>query len=225
MKASNQLLGILIFFIAMQTFALSGQVNKNGKIVVVIDPGHGGIDSGAIGPKGIQEKKVVLKISQEILRLNKTIFKDQFEIYLTRYTDTLISLRQRALLANFLNANLFISIHCNQAKNKDGKGVEVFVSDPHKTFQHKNIEESIWLATGILKEFKDGLGFISRNVKSDSFQVLREATPICPAVLLEVGFISNIDEGNYFNQEGNIKAAALAVLVSIHKYLKLLNML
>jgi N-acetylmuramoyl-L-alanine amidase len=61
------------------------------KKVVVIDPGHGGIDSGAIGVNGTYEKDVVLKVSKAILKLDKSLFDNELDIYLTRYKDTLIS--------------------------------------------------------------------------------------------------------------------------------------
>lgn len=62
------------------------------KKVIIIDPGHGGNDSGAIGINGTYEKDVVLKIAKEILKLNKSLFDSELDIYLTRYKDTLISL-------------------------------------------------------------------------------------------------------------------------------------
>ncbi|HBY68193.1 MAG TPA: N-acetylmuramoyl-L-alanine amidase, partial [Flavobacteriaceae bacterium] len=63
--------------------------------VIIIDPGHGGKDTGAIGTNSIQEKDVVLDIANEIIRLNKTLINNKFDIYSTRYKDTLISLSDR----------------------------------------------------------------------------------------------------------------------------------
>ena len=79
------------------------QLNQTRKQIIVIDPGHGGKDSGAVGINGIQEKNIVLKIAKQIIELNETAFKDNFEIYLTRYKDTLISLGDRTKLAKSLN--------------------------------------------------------------------------------------------------------------------------
>ena len=81
------------------------------KKVVVIDPGHGGIDSGAIGVNGIYEKVMVLKIAKEVLKLNKSLFDNEFDIYLTRYNDTLISLSNRTRLTKSLDTNVFVSLH------------------------------------------------------------------------------------------------------------------
>ena len=79
------------------------------KPVVIIDPGHGGPDSGAIGTNGILEKDVILAIAKKCLQLNRTLFQDSLEIYLTRYTDTLVSLGTRARLAKALGADAFVS--------------------------------------------------------------------------------------------------------------------
>ena len=81
--------------------------------VIVIDPGHGGTDSGAIGINDILEKDVVLNVAKEIIGLNKTLFDERFAIYPTRYTDTLISLKDRSRLAKALKADVFVSLHCN----------------------------------------------------------------------------------------------------------------
>jgi len=109
---------------------------------IIIDVGHGGKDSGAIGINGIQEKDVVLDIAKEILKLNKTIFEDIFDIFLTRYKDTLISLSDRTKLAKALNADLFVSLHCNHSDNPNARGVEVYVSNRQAIYS----KESIWLA-------------------------------------------------------------------------------
>ena len=77
--------------------------------VIIIDPGHGGIDTGAIGTNTIREKDVTLRIAKEIIRLNKTLLNNEFDIYSTRYKDTLISLSDRSRLAKSLKANVFVS--------------------------------------------------------------------------------------------------------------------
>jgi len=79
-----------------------------------------GKDSGAIGINEIMEKNMVLQLANEILRLNKG--QSNLEIYLTRYSDSLISLTDRTKLARALKADVFISLHCNHAKNPDATG-------------------------------------------------------------------------------------------------------
>ena len=185
------------------------------KIVVVIDPGHGGKDYGAIGINGIQEKDVVLNVAKEIIRLNKTILDDEFDIYLTRYEDTLISLSDRSKLAKSLNADVFVSLHCNASQNSS-KGMEVYVHNS----DNSNTKESIVLGASVLNENTQKLGFKKRGVKVANFQVLRETT-FCPAALVELGFVTNVDEADYFLNPKNIKAMALAILMGITNYLNI----
>ena len=92
---------------------------------IIIDVGHGGKDAGAIGVNGIQEKDVVLDIANAILKLNN-VLEEPLDIYLTRYSDTLISLSDRTKLAKALKADLFVSLHCNHSDNPDARGIEVY---------------------------------------------------------------------------------------------------
>ena len=112
------------------------------KKVVVIDPGHGGIDSGAIAVNGIYEKDVVLNVAKAILKLNKSLFENELDIYLTRYSDTLISLSDRSRLAKSLKADVFVSLHCNHSANINARGIEVYVAKD----DYGHSETSVWLA-------------------------------------------------------------------------------
>ncbi|WP_114491779.1 N-acetylmuramoyl-L-alanine amidase family protein [Candidatus Ulvibacter alkanivorans] len=187
-----------------------GQSHKNGKTVVVIDPGHGGTDSGAIGINGEEEKGLVLKIAKQIANLNESLFGKEYEIYLTRYSDTLVSLGSRSKLAKTLNADLFVSLHCNHSVNSNAKGVEVYVSK-----KGKYVRESIQMAYQIQKGLSQNIGFNSRGVKFANFQVLRETVNYCPTVLVELGFLSNQDEARHLTEEENILAIALSILIGL----------
>ncbi|RME23161.1 MAG: N-acetylmuramoyl-L-alanine amidase, partial [Candidatus Zixiibacteriota bacterium] len=98
--------------------------------VIVIDPGHGGDDYGAIGPRGTREKDVVLRIAKELARI---IRKDkQFKVIMTRDRDKTVSLEQRAAIANKAGADLFISIHANASPKHRVRGWNVFFLAPAK---------------------------------------------------------------------------------------------
>ncbi len=184
------------------------------KKVVVIDPGHGGMDSGAIGVNGIYEKDVVLDVAQEILKLNKSLFNNELDIYLTRYNDTLISLSDRSRLAKSLKADVFVSLHCNASQNTS-RGVEVYVHNSESS----NSKTSFALGVAVLNENTQKLGFKKRSVKFANFQVLRETISYCPSVLVEMGFMTDTDEADYFLETRNIKALALTVLMGVMGYL------
>ena len=177
---------------------------------IIIDVGHGGKDAGAIGINQIQEKDIVLDIANAILKLNKELGKP-LDIYLTRYKDTLISLSDRIRLAKILKADLFVSLHCNHSDNPNARGIEVYASKK----QAKYSKESVFVGYQIEKMLCTAIGYESRGVKFANFQVLRETVGFCPSVLLELGFLSNKDEGTYISNATNIQFAANAILLSI----------
>jgi len=186
------------------------QVNK--RAIVVLDPGHGGVDSGAIGINGIKEKDVVLEVASEVIRLNNTLFNKKLDIYLTRYTDTLISLGHRTKLARALQPDFFVSIHCNQATRRAAQGIEVYVQKPSHNRNIELLSKSENFASAILFEFDKALGFKIRGVKYANFQVLRETQFTCPAVLLELGFLSNSDEAKHSKRKESISGYAMVIL-------------
>ena len=95
----------------------------NKKKVVVLDPGHGGKDPGAIGYSGVYEKNITLAMAKEL----KTILeKEGYKVYLTRSTDIFIPLRDRVKIARKHNADLFMSIHADSAVNRSAKGLSVY---------------------------------------------------------------------------------------------------
>jgi N-acetylmuramoyl-L-alanine amidase len=93
---------------------------------VVLDPGHGGSDPGAIGQAGVKEKDVTLAIAR---RVAPVLAHDGTQVLLTRDDDRFVSLEERTARANAFNADLFISIHCNAAENHAKHGVETYVLD------------------------------------------------------------------------------------------------
>ena len=106
-----------------------GQTPKRGgaparhRLLVVLDPGHGGEDLGAIGPKGLEEKQVALDLA---LALAMQLTEAGMNVQLTRRQDVLIPLWDRARLANEAGADLFISLHLNAARTRQAKGSEVY---------------------------------------------------------------------------------------------------
>ena len=215
-----QLKVLITIILALELFGLSSpvlaQINQTRKLIIVIDPGHGGKDSGAVGINGILEKDVVLKIAKQMVELNETTFHNQYKIYLTRYKDTLISLGDRSELAKTLKADVFISLHCNHSDNSNARGLEVFVSKK----QGKYFQESILLAYDLQKKLKEKIGFESRGVKFANFQVLRETNDYFPSVLLELGFLSNNNEAEHFSNPKKNSIMALALSIEVFNYLK-----
>lgn len=187
------------------------------KSIIVLDPGHGGRDPGAIGINGIREKDIALAVGKEVVRLNRELYDNRLEIFLTRYSDTLISLSHRTKLAKALQADVFVSIHCNQAERRAAQGIEIFVYQINRIGNMAIQRKSENLAQLLLLEFHNSLGFKIRGVKQADFQVLRDLRSTCPAILLELGFLSNTMEAEHSYKKSSISAYALAILQTLIK--------
>ncbi|MDO6818453.1 N-acetylmuramoyl-L-alanine amidase [Zobellia sp. 1_MG-2023] len=177
---------------------------------IIIDVGHGGKDAGAIGINNIQEKDVVLNIANTILKLNNELDRP-LDIYLTRYNDTLIYLSDRTKLAKILDADLFVSLHCNHSDNSNARGLEVYASRKQTNYS----KESIYIGYQIEKALCKEIGYESRGVKFANFLVLKDTIGYCASILLELGFLSNKDEGNYISDVTSVQFIASTILSSI----------
>jgi N-acetylmuramoyl-L-alanine amidase len=188
---------------------------------IVIDPGHGGSDSGATA-NGIIEKELVLDVSLKVKDLLK---KTDIPFVLTRETDIYISPGERAVFAKEKNADLFVSIHANYYKDSSVTGVE--------TFYHKNSlptgkyaisegkperKDSKALATYIQKRLVEKMGLKDRKAKEGNYQVIRETS--MTAVLAELGFLTNKGDAAKLNTQEYRQKAAEAIYLGIVDYLK-----
>ena len=188
---------------------------------IVIDPGHGGREVGAVGPGGLMEKDITLAIARKLQ--SSLASKLGARVVLTRDDDSVVSLDQRTALANQYKADLFLSVHLNAAVVKDARGSETYflsleASDElaRKAAEGENAQSSVpnpnadlnlilWdlahqayvgessrFAQVIQEEMNAATGVANRGVKQAPFKVLVGAT--MPAALVEVGFISNPEE-------------------------------
>ena len=206
---------LMLLLIGINTISIAQEASPSRKpFIVVIDPGHGGIDSGALSRNGIMEKDIVLSIATKMLKLNEIIYNGSLEIYLTRYTDTLISLTDRSRVAKKLRADVFISLHCNQSNNLTVAGTEVYI---HPKSEVK-LKESANLGYSIQKGLSDELGVRNRGIKHGNFQVLRDSPKGSASILLELGFLSQTDEAIYLSKGTSQYAIAMLILVSLFKF-------
>ena len=182
------------------------------KKTIVIDPGHGGRDSGAVGPNGAEEKSVNLSIARVVLNLLE--LESKHIVLLTREGNNYVSLTDRADFSNSANADLFISIHANASPQHTANGYEVFTS-PGPTDADRM---ATLLMRNMAAEFPDRKARMDIQDgdpdKEAKFFVLMKTK--APAVLFETGFIDNI-EGEKFltnrqNQDRLAKVIVRAVL-------------
>jgi len=173
-------------------------------IEVIIDAGHGDTDPGAISKSGKFEKDLTLAIALKVAdRLkNEPLIKP----VLIRDDDTYTSPAERAAEANKLGVDLYVSIHANSSDQSSVKGTETFYWR----------DDSLKFAETVHKELLAAIGSSDRSVKRDRFLVIRETT--MPAVLLELGFISNAeDEAKLYNDQMQNRIAD-AIVKAIKKY-------
>ena len=165
---------------------------------IVIDPGHGGSDTGTVGPSGLQEKDLVLDVAERLSRLLKTHLGAV--TMLTRSDDTFVPLPSRSALANNVGADLFVSIHANSSSARSVRGVETFYVAP--TAYRGSTSGSPPLAVSASRRFAAMVQHAlfatlshadpmlqDRGVKAAPLSVL--AVPTMPSVLTEISFVSS----------------------------------
>lgn len=185
--------------------------------VITIDPGHGGSDSGAIGPTGVMEKNVTLRVSLELQKLLK---EEGAIVHMTRTKDTEVSakksnatdieeLQARCDIANKVKSDIFLSIHMDSFTNKSAKGTTGY-------YYAKGSRRSRELADKIRANLVDQLGTSSRGTQTCNFYVVRHTD--MPATLIEIAFISNPEEEKMMDSKEGIQKAALAIADGIADY-------
>ncbi len=186
------------------SLAIQAKATKTPKpLTVMIDAGHGGSDSGAVSKcRTLKEKDLNLDLA---LKTGKLLSKAGIKVLYTRTKDTTLSLAERCSAASKQRADLFVSIHANKASNTNANGIETFVLTPSgypgtsansspRGWQigNKNDYNSNLLGYSVQRALiKDSTTF-DRGLKRQSFFVLRET--YCPATLVEVGFLSNVED-------------------------------
>jgi len=158
--------------------------SQTKRFLVVVDPGHGGWDPGAVGYYGTQEKEINLNIARFMRLLG--LYDDEVSIVLTRSEDIYIPHRERTGLANRLRANLFVSVHANaHPRSSAANGIEVLVHDDTSL---PTYSQSRSLALLLQKRLTRALGVTDRGIKH---QMLFIRWAEMPAVLIETGFLTN----------------------------------
>lgn len=181
---------------------MSADPTNPNKIKVVIDAGHGGIDTGAQS-NSILEKQIVADVSSHL----KELCSDKnIEIILLRTEDEFMSLQDRLTKIEALSPDLVISLHANYSPDRDRNGVEVFVAENEFTVK------SSYFGTKILESFKRK-DFKTSALQSANFFLLKNLK--CPAVTVELGFLSNPEDMKYLNSEFGQKFLAKQIASSL----------
>jgi N-acetylmuramoyl-L-alanine amidase len=219
-------------------------------LTVVIDPGHGGKDPGAIGPGGLMEKTVVLQVAQELRQIIREVLP-HCRVVLTRDTDVFIPLKRRADTANQQQADLFVSIHANSSANAEASGIEtwylsfaanarakttaarenqmqvrqlsmleIILRDLHQT---DRINQSAVLA-GMAQTY------LARHMARQYDGIIDrgvDGAPFVvllhttmPSILVEISFMSNPRDEKRLGEQAYQRSLAYGIFSGLHKYLQ-----
>jgi len=214
---------------------------------IVIDPGHGGKDPGAISPTGLMEKDITLSVAK---LLRKRLKKEGFEVFLTREKDVFIPLEERTAFANRKKADLFLSLHVNSNTKKSVRGIETYflnlttdssaievaarenatssksISDLQLIIDdlmlNSKINESSKFASCLQKSIISSVSSIDYRgkdlgVKQAPFFVLLGAQ--MPSVLLEIGFITNSKDRRLMTKKSYQNVLIDGIAKGINKYI------
>lgn len=179
----------------------------SGKTIVVVDPGHGGKDAGAIGIGGAYEKNVIFPISQQVAQL---LEQQGVKVIMTRDSDFFVELQDRAQIANRSGADLFVSIHANSMgmSRPDINGLEVYYYSG----------TSVALAKAIQRNILQRVDVRDRGVRQARFYVLRKTS--MPAVLVETGYLTGREDAPKLSDADYRRQMAEAIASGILEYIK-----
>lgn len=177
---------------------------------IVIDPGHGGHDPGAVGPKKLYEKDVVLDIA---LKLKEILMKDPLnEVFLTREKDVFIPLEERTVIANRKNADFFVSIHANASPKSTAKGIETYLlnwTDDEEAMRVAARENAISLKR--MKAMQRQMDVVE-IIKSDLMRENKRDESIKLANYIQKSLVTNLDTRYQHIVDLGVKQALFYVL-------------
>ena len=176
---------------------------------ICIDPGHGGRDSGTVAADGTEEKALTLDIAR---RIRDGLVSKGAVVVMTREADQFVSVEQRAECCNGDGAGLFVSIHVNSFGTPDVRGFEVYYFAGHASAASSRAAEAIRRALAAALDERD------RGVRRAGYGVLAQTK--CPAVLVEVGYMTNPDEPARLEDETYRQRLADAVVAGVVEFAK-----
>jgi N-acetylmuramoyl-L-alanine amidase len=183
---------------------------SNGKPLVMLDPGHGGKDPGAIGLGGLREVDVILPVAKRVAEI---LERQGIAVKMTRNSDYFVGLDERVTMSREAGATLFVSIHANSIDNRpDVNGLELY---------HYNLGQSFaeTVHSAVLDYVnKNGFYLADRRVRSARFLVLRKST--IPAILVETGYLTSEAESARLRRDDYQKVMAEGIAKGIVQYIK-----
>lgn len=232
LRLYKKILSILILLLVFPGLSAMAE-SPRGKYVIVIDAAHGGTDKGVKLSRNLYEKDVTLAIAKGLKGdLNKT---KNIKVYLTRSTDKNVSTSERMGVATKLKADLFISLSINAGFGKSSSGYEVYfpgfkgisskkggsdkiVSDMVRS---RYLNESVRFAQIVMKNIDKVFRRQGRGLRNAPIPILEELT--IPAVVIELGFATNIKDRNKLKSKKIQESIAKALSRSVKEYFSTLG--
>ena len=180
----------------------AGEMYEMSK-TVVIDAGHGGRDVGAVF-EGQRESDIVKSIANKIYQLNQ---QNHVKIILLRDTDEFVGLNDRVTKVNEIKPDFLISLHAQTSPNNNHNGINAFISQENSFYNQSNEIASI------LMEEVSSENLTKGKINVVNFKLIKEVE--CPAVMLEIGFLSNMADRNYISSEKGQNEIATKILEAI----------
>ena len=213
------------------------EVTNSQDWAIIIDPGHGGADDrGSEGSTGLLEKDVVLKLAKRIQQLSE---HKEMQVYLTRQVDTKKTHFERIQVANRNEGKLFLSLHCNASFSPHEKGVRIYLNNPKGQLRFpSSIGQTpagqrlkILAQANFLKQSRDfafalqtELNFLTEiPVTITELPLVALSEIYMPAVVLELGYLSNIEDLEQLSNAEYIASVAQAVTRAIQHYVSSMN--
>jgi N-acetylmuramoyl-L-alanine amidase len=172
---------------------------------IVIDPGHGGNDSGAIGARGTLEKNVTIRTSR---LLSEKLSAAGANVIMTRNSDIYVGLPSRVSMSHYRNADAFISVHYDSIRDSSVRGIT--------SYYYKNSDVS--LASALQSEIIRSTQMKSRGYRQGNYQVIRNNRQ--PSTLLELGYLSNVSEELTINSAGYQENVTNGIYYGLAQYFK-----
>ncbi|HWL12123.1 MAG TPA: N-acetylmuramoyl-L-alanine amidase, partial [Ureibacillus sp.] len=197
---------------SVKGYVSTAYITKNAasvKKIIVLDPGHGGKDPGAVA-NGLREKDIVLSVG---LYLRDYLKAAGVEVIMTRTSDVYLTLDERVAIAKNSGADSFVSLHMNAAASTSASGTETYSSTAGDS---NRVNSSAKLSQFIQERLVDELGTRDRGEKNADYVVIYK-NPL-PSVLAEMGFLTNAAEAKYVN--AHKKKTARAIYLGIMDYYK-----
>jgi N-acetylmuramoyl-L-alanine amidase len=206
-----------------------GKIQSTGPVrTIVLDAGHGGHDSGAVGPLG-REKQYTLDVA---LRARALLLRAGYQVKMTRVSDVFVPLEERASFANSFRNALFISIHFNKSESSGGTGVETYALAPRgvpsmdeASLRYSDFKQNpgnacdpqnIALAAAVHSSLVKNLRVFDRGIKRARFVVIKSIR--IPGVLIEGGFVSNPYDARLIASADYRQRIAQSILEAVQAY-------